>query len=49
MSFAVGKAAMDMAPEAIGEMALLPARLHSGQGGEYSVLLEGRIPIATGP
>ena len=39
---------MDMATEAIGEMALLPARLYFGQGGGYSVLSEGRVPIATG-
>ena len=46
---AIDKAAMDMETEANGEMALLPARLHPGQGGEYSVLLEGCIPIAAGP
>ena len=49
MSDAVGETAMDMTPEANGEMALLPARLHSGQGGEYSVFSEGCDPIAFGP
>ncbi len=43
------QSAMDMETEANGEMALLPARLHPGQGGEYLVLSEGCVPIAAGP
>jgi hypothetical protein len=46
---AVGKAAMDVAPELIWEMTFLPARSYSGQGGEYSVFSEVCVPIAFGP
>ncbi len=49
MSVAVNKVVMDMATEATGEMALLPARLYPGQGGEYSVFSEGCVLIAAGP
>ncbi len=49
MSDAISKVVMEMAPEAIREMASLPTRLYSGQGGEYLVLLEGFILIAIGP
>ena len=34
MSDAIRKVALDMVPEATGEMASLPARLYSGQGGD---------------
>jgi hypothetical protein len=46
---AICKAALDMAPEATEEMASLPARLYSGQGGGYSVLSEGCVSNAVGP
>ena len=49
MPDAISKVVMDMAQEAIGEMASLPTRLYSGQEREFSVLSEGCVLIAVGP
>jgi hypothetical protein len=49
MLVAVSQEEVDMAAEADGEMAILPARLHHGSGGQYLVLLESCILIAAGP